>query len=177
MPLDKNIIIETAREICSELEIYEHRNQLSLIIPDHKLIEIARELRDNEKTRFDLLVDMTAIDWLDKKKPRFEVVYFLYSIENKSRVRLKVPVTDKNLKVPSLTEVHDGANWYEREAYDMYGVIFDNHPNLRRFYMPEDYIDPDTGENIYPLRKDFPLMGIDGSLPLPPYPEKYGEID
>ncbi|MFA7626411.1 MAG: NADH-quinone oxidoreductase subunit C, partial [Candidatus Kapaibacterium sp.] len=58
----------------------------------------------------------------------------------------------------------------------MYGVIFDNHPFLRRFYMPEDYVDPDSGEPIYPLRKDFPLMGIPDSLPLPPYPEKYGEI-
>jgi NADH-quinone oxidoreductase subunit C len=177
MALDFNTIIETAKTVCEEVETYEHRGQLSLIIPSDKLIETAKELRDNENTKFNLLVATTAIDWLDKRKPRFEVVYFLYSIEHKSRVRLKVPVTDKDLKVPSLTGIHTGANWFERETYDMYGVVFEGHPNLRRFYMPEDYKDPETGEKIFPLRKDFPLMGIDDSLPLPPYPEKYGELD
>lgn len=176
MAIEKNIIIETARKIDPNTGIYEHRNQLSLIVEADKLIDTLKELRDNENTKFNLLTDMTAIDWLDKRNPRFEVVYFLYSIDYKARVRLKVPVRDKHLKVPTATTVHEGANWYEREAYDMYGVIFEGHPSLRRFYMPEDYVDPDTGEKIFPLRKDFPLMGIDGSLPLPQYPEKYGEL-
>jgi NADH-quinone oxidoreductase subunit C len=74
-----------------------------------------------------------------------------------------------------MTEVWESANWYERETYDMYGVKFIGHPNLRRFYMPEDYVDPITGEALYPLRKDFPLMGVPDALSLPPFPEKYGE--
>lgn len=177
MTLEKNIIIETARGIDDTVDTYEHRNQLSLIVQPDRLLEVIAELKDNKNTQFDLLVDMTVIDWLDKRKPRFEVVYFLYSIEYKSRVRLKVPVVDRELKVPSVTSIFSAANWYEREAYDMYGVIFTGHPNLRRFFMPEDYKDPETGENIYPLRKDFPLMGIPDSLPLPPYPEKYGDLE
>ncbi|MGB9912422.1 MAG: NADH-quinone oxidoreductase subunit C, partial [Candidatus Kapaibacteriota bacterium] len=71
---------------------------------------------------------------------------------------------------------YESANWYERETYDMYGIKFENHPDLRRFYMPEDFLDPETGEPLYPLRKDFPLMGIPGALPLPPYPERDGEV-
>lgn len=176
MAIDKNVIIETAKNICPELDIYEHRNQLSLIIPQDKIIETLTELRDNANTKFNLLTDITPIDWLDRKVPRFEVVYFLYSIDFKEQVRVKIPVTNKDLKVLSVTSVHEGANWYERESYDMYGIIFVGHPDLRRFYMPEDYADPETGKKIFPLRKDFPLMGIDGSLPLPEYPEKYGEL-
>jgi NADH-quinone oxidoreductase subunit C len=122
-----------------------------------------------------MLTDITAIDWLRRQK-RFEVVYFLYSNKHKMRIRLKVPVEEKDCECPTVTDVWQSANWYERETYDMYGIKFLGHPNLRRFYMPEDFNDPETGEPLYPLRKDFPLMGIPGSLPLPPYPERDGEI-
>jgi NADH-quinone oxidoreductase subunit C len=121
-----------------------------------------------------MLVDITAIDWL-KREDRFEVVYFLYSNQNKSRVRIKVPLKEDNPVCPSLVPVWDSANWYERETFDMYGIKFEGHPSLRRFYMPEDFNDPATGEALHPLRKDFPLMGIDGALPLPAFPEKDGE--
>src|SRR5690606_18513739 len=92
------------------------------------------------------------------------------------RLKLKVAVTEKDCTCPSVVPVWEAADWYEREAYDMYGVVFEGHPDLRRFYMPEDYHDPETGEPLYPLRKDFPLMGIPDSLPMPPYPEKYGPV-
>lgn len=177
MALDKNTVIDVAKGVCPDLEIYEHRDQLSLIVLKENLKEVGKELKENDKTKFIQLVDITAIDWLDKKKIRFEVVYFLYSLEFKSRVRIKVPVDINDITCPSVTEIWESANWYERETYDMYGIKFEGHPNLRRFYMPEDYVDPETGESLHPLRKDFPLMGIPEATPLPPYPEKYGDED
>ncbi|MEM4260943.1 MAG: NADH-quinone oxidoreductase subunit C, partial [Candidatus Woesearchaeota archaeon] len=102
--------------------------------------------------------------------------YFLYSNKFKNRLRIKVPVDESDLNCPSVVSIWESANWYERETYDMYGIIFQGHPFLRRFYMPEDFKDPISGDPLYPLRKDFPLMGIPGSLPLPPYPERDGEL-
>jgi NADH-quinone oxidoreductase subunit C len=172
----KEQIIRIISGIFPEVDTYEHRDQMTLIIPAEKLVEVALVLRNNPETAFDMCVDVTVIDWLKKKTPRFEVVHFLYSLKFKDRVRIKVPVGEKNPHCPSITEVWESANWYEREAFDMYGILFDGHPDLRRFYMPDDYVDKESGEPIYPLRKDFPLGGIPDSLPLPPYPEKYGEV-
>lgn len=174
MYINKEKLLSIVTPICSEVQTYEFNNQLSIIIPKDKLIAVATELRDNQETKFEQLRDITAIDWL-RPKDRFEVVYFLHSITNKFRVRIKVAVDEKNIHCPTVTGIWESANWYERETYDMYGIKFDGHPDLRRFYMPEDYVDPESGEPLYPLRKDFPLMGIPNSLPLPHYPEKYGE--
>lgn len=172
-------LLETAVKIVQELnpnaKIIEHRNQISITISREMLIETARKLKESDETSFDTLIDITAIDWY-KESPRFEIVYFLWSNKYKSRLRLKVPLEEKDLKCPSIVQVWESANWYERETYDMYGIKFEGHPNLRRFYMPEDFTDPESGEALYPLRKDFPLMGIPGSLPLPPYPERDGEL-
>lgn len=177
MAKNKEKIIEIVSKIYPDYKTVEHRNQLTVIINANTLHEVATQLKENPETSFDMLIDITAIDWY-KKKPRFEVVYFLYSNKFKDRVRLKVPIEDsENPECPSVTSIWESANWYERETYDMYGIKFRGHPFLRRFYMPEDFCDPDTGEPLYPLRKDFPLMGIDGSLPLPPYPERYGELE
>jgi len=174
MPIPRETIFNIAQAICPDYQVYEHRQQLSLIVPQEQLIKLCFELRDNPSTNFDMLIDVTAIDW-NKHGMRYEVVYFLYSNKYKSRLRLKVPVNEKTLTIPSVVEIWESANWYERETFDMYGIKFTGHPNLRRFYMPEDFVDPETGEPLHPLRKDFPLMGIRDSLPLPPYPEKYGE--
>lgn len=176
MPLSKDEILEVVRQVTEDFETYEHRNQLSLIVSKEKLIEVAKILKSDERTKFDMLTDITAIDWYDRKKPRFEVVFFLYSNPYKSRIRLKVPIEENDTHCPSVTSIWESANWYERETWDMYGIVFDNHPFLRRFYMPEDFNDPESGEPLHPLRKDFPLMGIPGSLPLPPYPERDGEV-
>ena len=91
---------------------------------------------------------------------RFVVIYQLTSFKNKERLRLKVKVDGDNPVCPSITSVFKAANWYEREAYDMFGITFEGHPDMRRMYMPEEY-------EYYPLRKDFPLMGVPGSIPLP----------
>ncbi len=175
MYLSKEVALEVVSAVASNVEVYEFKDQLTLIVPKEDIVKVATELRDNPKTKFDQLRDVTAIDWLRSSK-RFEVVYFFYSNSLLHRLRIKVASEIDDLNVPSIVSVYDSADWYERETYDMYGINFTNHPDLRRFYMPEDYVDPDTGDAIYPLRKDFPLMGIPDSLPLPPYPEKYGEV-
>jgi NADH-quinone oxidoreductase subunit C len=175
MTLTKDSILNIVKPLCPEVGTYEHSNQLSVLIPKDKLQRIARELKDNPETSFDMLTDITAIDWM-KSDNRFEVVYFLYSNKYKSRLRLKVPIEEDNPVCPTVTDIWESAAWYERETYDMYGIIFEGHPNLRRFYMPEDYVDKESGEPIYPLRKDYPLMGVPDTLPLPPYPEKYGDL-
>ncbi|TAL68793.1 MAG: NADH-quinone oxidoreductase subunit C [Bacteroidetes bacterium] len=175
MALTKDTILKIVKPLCPEVGNYEHREQFTILIPKNKLLNVAKELRDNPETSFDMLIDITAIDWL-KPQSRFEVVYFLYSNKFKIRLRIKVPVEEDDCTCPSVTGIWESATWYERETFDMYGIKFEGHPNLRRFYMPEDYVDKETGEPVYPLRKDYPLMGVPDTLPLPPYPEKYGEL-
>lgn len=174
MALSKEIILTVISKVTEDIEIYEHRGQLSLTVPKNKIVEVAAALKADESTKFNHLVDITAIDWL-KPENRYDVVYFVNSLDYNFKLRLKVKVDESDLTCPTVTDVWPSANWYERETFDMYGVKFEGHPGLRRFYMPEDYNDPETGESLHPLRKDFPLMGIPGTLPLPPYPEKYGD--
>ena len=94
------------------------------------------------------------------RKLRFEVNYHFYSLAKNVRLHFKVRVEEDDAVVPSITGVYPSAGWYEREAWDMIGVRFSGHPDLRRAYMPEDY-------EYHPLRKDYPLMGVPGSIPLP----------
>lgn len=164
------------QKLCPDAELTEHRGQLTFHVGKDKLLEVMTELKNNIESSFDQLLDITAIDWLRDSK-RFELVYFLWSNKLKNRVRIKTQLELNEHDYPSVTSVYESANWYERETFDMYGIKFKGHPNLRRFYMPEDFNDPVSSEPLYPLRKDFPLMGIPDALPLPPYPEKYGEIE
>ena len=115
-------------------------------------------LRDQQG--FAYLVDLGGVDRFTEEG-RFEVFYNLVNIEAGKRLRLKVRADEDDLHVPSVTPLFGSANWNERECYDMIGVVFDGHPDLRRMYMPEDFA-------YYPQRKEFPLLGIPGSLPLPP---------
>lgn len=106
-----------------------------------------------------------AIEHEHRPKPipneeRFSVIYQLTSFKNRERLRLKVKVDGDNPVCPSITSVFKAANWHEREAFDMFGIYFEGHPDMRRIYMPEEY-------EYYPLRKDFPQMGVPGSIPLP----------
>ena len=163
----KETVLGVLAPICGSVDVYEHRGDLTFAVDADDLTEAARELRDNPDTRFEQLRDVTAIDWYDRRPLRYDVIYTLYSLTHKHRIRLRVSLGENDPSVASLVEVWESANWYERETYDMYGIFFENHPDLRRFYMPEDYVDPESGEPIYPLRKDFPVMGVPGSLPLP----------
>jgi NADH-quinone oxidoreductase subunit C len=140
-------------------EFIEFRNELTVLIDKKDVVEICRCLKDDEDLQFKLCEDVTAIDWA-KRKNRFTVVYHIYSIKNNFRLALKADVDESDCTIDSVSSVWKTADWAERETYDMYGIIFNNHPDLRRMYMPEEF-------EYYPLRKDFPLMGIPGSNPLP----------
>ena len=96
---------------------------------------------------YEMMVDLTAVDWFRKKEPRFEIVVNLLSLSKNLRKSIKVQVQDDTLTVPSITDIYPGANFYEREVFDMFGIIFENHPELTRILMPDDWIG-------HPLRKD-----------------------
>jgi len=164
-----NNIEKRVREIFKESEISDFRSQFSITTQKTDLLKLAELLK--LEYDFEQLIDITAVDYLGKRDKRYNVVYFLYSLSNKFKLRINVPINE-NETLPTITSLWDSADWYERETYDMFGIIFENHPDLRRFYMPEDFKDPQTGEPLHPLRKDFPLMGIEDSLPLPKFPEK-----
>lgn len=154
-------ILEALKQKFGEaiLEAAQFRGELTVVVPKEQIVEVCRFLKEEEEFRFDLLADLCGIDMYTPVK-RFGVVYNLYSLKNRYRIRLKTFTEEADPKVPTVSGVWGTANWHEREAFDMFGIIFEGHPDLRRMYMPEDF-------EHYPLRKDFPLMGIPGSLPLP----------
>lgn len=148
------------------IEQTEHRGELSIHIPAERLVEVVAFLKDEADLKFDMLKDICAVDWY-RRKQRFELIYNLWSIDHNLRLRVKCYTEENRPHVDSLTGLYKSANWYERETYDMHGILFEGHPDLRRMYMPEDFVDPTSGEPLYPLRKEFPMMGVPGSLPLP----------
>jgi len=127
------------------------RGELTITAVAADIVKVATFLRDDERCRFVNLIDVTAVDWPSREK-RFDVVYHLLSPTKNARIRVKVE-TDEATPVPSIIEVYPGANWYERETYDLYGVLFTGHPDLRRILT-------DYGFQGHPLRKDFPLTGF-----------------
>jgi NADH-quinone oxidoreductase subunit C len=141
------------------LESKEFRGELTIVVPKERVVEVCKFLKEEDELRFDLLADLCGIDMCTPTK-RFGVIYNLFSLTNNYRIRLKTFTEEENPKVPTVTGVWGTANWHEREAFDMFGIIFEGHPDLRRIYMPDEF-------EYHPLRKDFPLMGITGSLELP----------
>ena len=127
-------------------------------VPVGDVVAILRFLRD--EFAFDLLMDITAIDWAEGASPRFTVVYHLLSISGGKYIRLAANCggTDAEPTAPSVVSVWAGANWHERECFDMFGIKFEGHPDLRRILMWDGY-------PYYPLRKEFPLAGIETELP------------
>ena len=123
----------------------------TIIAPAAKVVDVLRHLRDAPDASFDLLSDLTATDWPPRAEGRFDVIYCLYSTRHRHRVRVKVKVADRQ-PLASVTSVWPGANWLEREVYDMFGVNFTGHPDRRRILMPEDW-------QGFPQRKDYPLEG------------------
>ncbi len=135
------------------LDIIRFRDETTIHVTRERFRDIAFFLRDHAQIQLNFLTDLTAVDMLRlRTTPRFDVVVNLYSIPNRVRLRLKAGCNDGE-PVPSLVPVWNGANWLEREAYDMFGIIFEGHPNLRRMLLPDDW---DEG---HPLRKDYPLRG------------------
>jgi NADH-quinone oxidoreductase subunit C len=129
----------------------------ALNVPAPDLPAVLRSLRDEHG--FDMLVDVSGVDWAVGASPRFTVVYHVFSTAGHEYVRVAADCADNAFpEVPTATAIWPGANWHEREAYDMYGIRFAGHPDLRRILMWDEY-------PHFPLRKDFPLAGIETELP------------
>lgn len=127
----------------------QHGDETAVIKREHAL-EVMRFLRDDDLTRFELLADLTAVDYLGVREPRFEVVYHLRSLSRGHRIRIKVQVPEHDPVTPSVIEVWRTANWLEREVWDLYGIRFEGHPDLRRVLLYPEF-------EGHPLRKDYPL--------------------
>lgn len=140
------------------IDTNEFRGELTLVVKAENIVEMCTALRDHPDMRYNMIADLTAVDYSADKgytsdQPRFNVVYNLFSTVTKHRIRLRSAPVDIGTNLPeidSVTGVWCGANWHERECYDMFGIIFKGHPDLRRILMPFDW-------EGHPLRKDFPV--------------------
>ncbi|MDD5466977.1 MAG: NADH-quinone oxidoreductase subunit C [Anaerolineales bacterium] len=130
------------------LQESEFRGQVSLVLPAEQLLPVCQALRD--EFDFEMLVDETAIDYWPQTAPRFHLLYQLLSLKHNTRLGLRVPLEGNAPSLPTLAGIYPNANWYEREIWDMFGIRFENHSDLRRILMPHDW-------EGHPLRKDFPL--------------------
>ncbi|WP_223913328.1 NADH-quinone oxidoreductase subunit C [Geobacter sp. AOG1] len=135
----------------SLLEIKEFRGEVTVTVKKEDIIAICKCLK--EEMGYNLLTDVTAVDYCGKA-PRFMVVYNLYSIPTKDRLRVKAPVEESDTSIASATCLWNAANFLEREVYDLFGITFTGHPDLRRILMTDDWVG-------HPLRKDYPLQGPD----------------
>ncbi len=140
------------------LDIKEFRGQVSVTLRKERIREICRFLHDDADLAFDYLKDVCGVDYLGKKENRFEVVYHLYSIKHRHALRLKAEVPESDPAIDSVVPIWAGANWHEREAYDLVGVTFKGHPDHRRILLPEDW-------EGHPLRKDYPVQGPEKEWP------------
>ena len=144
---------EHISETCSDsIKRFEVRyGELTLYAERDSIVRLSKFLRDDNQCVFDTLIDICGVDWPERAQ-RFDVVYHFLSMRLNQRLRVKIETSESAL-VPSLVELHPAANWFEREAFDMYGVRFAGHPDMRRILT-------DYGFEGYPLRKDFPLTGF-----------------
>ena len=136
------------------VEIHDHRDDHTAVVTRDALLAVLAHCRDDVALAFEILMDLTAVDYLKfpgrEDGPRFEVVYHLYSLPHNHRLRLKVRVDEDDPNVPSAVALWPIANWLEREVWDMYGIRFEGHPDLRRLLLYEEF-------QGHPLRKDYPI--------------------
>jgi NADH-quinone oxidoreductase subunit C len=128
------------------------RGDLTIVVKPAQLLDLVQLLRNSHELAFLLLVDITAVDYGNKQAERFAVIYHLYSQKLNAYLRLKSPVSEQSLQIPTLTSLWRAADWLERETFDMFGIEFVGHPNLKRILMTDSM-------QGFPLRKDFPLHG------------------
>lgn len=151
VPLDNELVKRYKARFGDAIkEATEDRKQAILVVDKDKLLEIAQYIRDDET--FSLLADLTAVDW-PKRERRFDVVLNLYSFEKNERLRIKTHVGESE-KVASVSGIWPTANWLERECFDMFGIVFDGHPELKRILLPDEW-------QGYPLRKDYDILQQD----------------
>ena len=149
-----NVVVESLRSWSPQAvaEVIEFRGETTVVVPRNLLRAAAERCRADSKLQFNLLSDATCLDRYPIE-PRFELNYHLVSIPRRDRVRVQVRLTGQDPVVDSLVPVWPGANWLEREIFDLFGIRFNGHPDLRRILLPEDW-------EGYPLRKDFPVEGF-----------------
>lgn len=135
----------------AEIDETSFRDNRRLIVPSAKVFSLLAWLKDHG---FNMLVDVTAVDYLEYPgaTDRFHVVYSLLNVDNGERLIVKTPLNPPELELPTVTTLWKGADWMEREVYDMYGIVFAGHPDLRRILMPDEF-------TAFPLRKDYPRKG------------------
>ena len=132
------------------LETHSFRGDDTAVISPDLIVPVATFLKTDPELNYNFLMDLTAVDCLKlDKRPRFEVIYHFFSLSQRQRVRIKLPVEETQAEVDSLSGLWAGANWYEREVWDMFGIKFRGHPNLKRILMYEEF-------HGHPLRKDYP---------------------
>lgn len=132
------------------IDQHDFRGDLTFTVQKDCIFELFEFLRDEPSLSFNFLMDLTAVDYLRKKTQRFEVVYHFFSLKYNHRLRVKTPVGEDDCVVDSVTPLWRTANWYEREVWDMYGIKFKDHPDLRRILLYEEF-------KGHPLRKDYPI--------------------
>jgi NADH-quinone oxidoreductase subunit C len=149
----ESLVVQRLREQFGPalLEVKVWRNETTVLLAPQDLVRVCRFLHNDPDLAFDFLSDITGVDrlMLPESSPRFEVVYHVYSLQYRRRLRLKVRV-DNGQAAPTMTELWPTANWHEREVYDLFGVPFEGHPDLRRILTPDDW-------EGHPLRKDYPV--------------------
>ncbi|OGQ06291.1 MAG: hypothetical protein A2W61_06680 [Deltaproteobacteria bacterium RIFCSPLOWO2_01_44_7] len=131
------------------LETSNNLGNETAVVSKEKIVEVVKFLRDTPDLKFNFMMDLAGADYPGRSE-RFEVIYHFYSLSTKKRIRLKVRVSEENLEIPSIHTLYKAANWFEREAFDMFGIRFQGHPNLKRILMFEEF-------EGYPLRKDYPV--------------------
>ena len=133
-------------------DVIDALGEFSVVVPRESIVDVCSTLK--ERHGFDMLVDLCGADRGPEEDPRFVVNYHLFSTKHYSRLRLKVRVSEDDAKIPTVSYVWRTADWHERETYDLFGVVFENHPDLRRILLPSDF-------DGHALRKDYPLRGYE----------------
>ena len=141
------------------------RGDETVVIKREHLLEVCAFLRDDPALDFKMPINVCGVDYLGHKEPRYEVVYHLFSVTQRARLRLKVEVDEDDATVPSVIGIWRGVDWFERECWDMYGIRFEGHPELKRILMYE-------GFEGHPLRKDYPQRGYQPLMPMPTLPSE-----
>lgn len=156
------LVVDAVKARFEEAVVSDHafRGDETIVVRRDDLLEVLQFLRDDPRLDFALPVDVTAVDYLGWKEPRFEVVYHLLSLSKRHRIRVKVEVPEDDCVVPTAIAIWPGVDWFEREAWDMYGIVFDGHPKLKRILLYEEF-------EGHPLRKDYPQRGYQPLMPLP----------
>ena len=132
------------------IDCHDFRGDQTITIQKKNALELFEFLRDDPELDFKFLMDLTAVDYLNRKGDRFEVVYHFYSLKHNGRLRIKIPINEDDCVLDSVSSLWKTANWYEREVWDLYGIKFTGHPDLRRILLYEEF-------KGHPLRKDYPI--------------------